>query len=377
MKNRDLKKLGIYLHAPFCLKKCPYCAFYSLCANETTIKSYVKRIINSIKQWGIALKNRYVVDTVYFGGGTPNLLKEKYIGDILCELSKSFYLLNPEITLEINPFSANNLDFNKMKALRVNRLSIGMQSMNDDELLILGRLHTSEKTIKTIEKAKNAKFDNISLDVIINVPGQSKKKLKKTIEFCKWTGVQHVSAYMLKVEKGTDFYKFKDRLEFLPEEEQCENYIYTVNKLKECGFLQYEISNFSKEGKFSKHNLKYWNLEDYLGLGPSAHSLIDKKRFYYKPSLDSFLKSEHPTVEEESINEEEEFAMLQLRLKKGLTNENYHKKFRKNIPREYFKRAEKLQKLGLLETNSISWIRLTTKGFLVSNRVIFAILYGL
>jgi len=377
MKNKNLKKLGIYLHVPFCLKKCPYCAFYSLCANETTVKSYVKKIINSIKQWGVALKNRYVVDTVYFGGGTPNLLGEKYIGDILCEIGKSFCLLNPEITLEVNPFTTDNFDFFKIKNVGVNRLSIGMQSINDEELLILGRLHTSEQTIKTIEKAKNAKFDNISLDVIINVPGQSKKKLKKTIEFLREAGVQHVSAYMLKVEKGTDFYNFKDRLEFLPEEAQCENYIYTVNKLKECGFLQYEISNFSKEGKFSKHNLKYWNLEDYLGLGPSAHSLIDKKRFYYKPSLASFLKSEQPTVEEESIDEEKEFAMLQLRLNKGLTNNNYHKKFRKNIPPEYFKRAEKFQKLGLLEMNSISGIRLTTKGFLVSNRVIFEILYGI
>ena len=377
MKNKNLKKLGIYLHVPFCLKKCPYCAFYSLCLDKSLLEIYVKKLINSIKQWGMVLENRYIVDTVYFGGGTPNLLGEKYIEYILCEIGKSFCLLKPEITLEVNPFSANNLDFNKIKTSGVNRLSIGMQSINYEELQVLGRLHNSEQTIKTIERAKNFKFDNISLDVIINVPGQNESKLKKTIEFLREADVQHVSAYMLKLEKGTDFYKFKDRLEFLPEKEQCENYFYTVNKLKECGFLQYEISNFSKEGKFSEHNLKYWNLEDYLGLGPSAHSLLDKKRFYYKPSLSSFLKSEHPIVEEELINEEEEFAMLQLRLNKGLTNDNYHKKFRKNIPSEYFKRAEKLQRLGLLEANSSSGIRLTTKGLLVSNRVIFEILYGI
>lgn len=377
MKNKNLKKLGIYLHVPFCLKKCPYCAFYSLCADETAIKAYVKKIINSIKQWGLVLKKRYIVDTVYFGGGTPNLLGEKYIEDILCEIGKSFCLLNPEITLEVNPFTTYNFDFSKIKSAGVNRLSIGMQSINNEELRILGRLHSSEQTIKTIEKAKNSKIDNISLDVILNIPGQSKNKLKKTIEFLRKAGVQHVSAYMLKIEKGTDFYNSKGKLKLLPEEEQCENYFYAVNKLKEIGFLQYEISNFSKEGKFSKHNLKYWNLEDYLGIGPSAHSLIDEKRFYYRPSLDSFLKGESPIIEEEIINTEEEFAMLQLRLNKELTNEEYYKKLKKSIPIEYFKRAEKLQKLGLLEIKNSSQIRLTTKGFLVSNRVIFEILYGI
>lgn len=377
MKNKNLKKLGIYLHVPFCLKKCPYCAFYSLCADETAIKAYVKKIINSIKQWGLVLKKRYIVDTVYFGGGTPNLLGKKYIEDILCEIGKSFCLLSPEVTLEVNPFTTDSFDFFKIKNAGVNRLSIGMQSINDEELRILGRLHNSEQIIKTIEKAKDAKIDNISLDVILNIPGQSKNKLKKTIEFIRVAGVQHVSAYMLKVEKGTDFHNFKDELKLLPEKEQCENYFYAVNKLKESGFLQYEISNFSKKGKCSKHNLKYWNLEDYLGIGPSAHSLIGKKRFYYKPSLNNFLRGENPVIEEKITNLEEEFAILQLRLNKGLTNEEYYKKFKKSIPPEYFKRAEKLQKLGLLEIKNSSQICLTTKGFLVSNRVIFEILYGI
>ena len=376
MEKISLKKLGIYIHVPFCLRKCPYCAFYSRKLTEDILRIYVKTLIKTIKEWGKILGDKYKVDTVYFGGGTPNLLGEKNIYDILTEIEKCFELVDTEITLEVNPFSANDLNFEKLKEYGINRVSVGMQSANNLELESIGRLHSHEKTIKTIEKIKNASINNISLDVMLNIPKQTQKNLEKTLNFCKESSVDHVSAYILKIEKNTPFYENREKLNLISEEEQCNNYLYAVNKLQAFGFKQYEISNFSKKEKQSKHNLKYWNLEDYLGLGPSAHSLINGKRFFYENSLENFLSAQTVIVEDSNvINMQEEYTMLRLRLKEGLVNKLYLEKFKKNIPEKYFLKAKNFEKIGLLKITENKNISLTSKGFLVSNKIISDILF--
>lgn len=375
MEESSLKRLGIYIHVPFCLKKCPYCAFYSVRITKDTLENYVKMLIEIIKEWGKILAHKYIVDTVYFGGGTPNLLSEKNIGDILAEIERHFKLIDTEITLEVNPFSANAFSFEKLKEDGINRVSVGMQSASNIELAAIGRLHSHEETIKTIEKIKNAGISNISLDIMLNIPKQTKKSLEKTLNFCKESSVDHVSAYILKIEKGTFFYENRETLDLMTEEEQCSNYLYTVNKLQDFDFKQYEISNFSKKGKQSRHNLKYWNLEDYLGLGPSAHSLINGKRFFYENSLENFLSTQNVIIEDSKINAEEEYVMLRLRLREGLVNELYLEKFKKNIPREYFLKAKNFERIGLLKITENKNISLTSKGFLISNKIISDILF--
>ncbi len=376
MSKESIKSLGIYIHVPFCLKRCPYCSFYSDVFSKDVMNSYCNALLEAIKKWGDELKANCYVDTIYFGGGTPSLLGEEDVYKILNYLSHNFYLREPEITLEVNPFKADELSFYELKKAGVNRISVGMQSVNDPELILLGRQHRHKHTVHTINEAKKAGFNNISLDVMINIPSQTEKSLINTINFCQISGVQHVSAYMLKTEEGTPFFEYRNKLNFPSEEEQCKNYINTVALLEAKGFKQYEISNFSKSNFYSRHNVKYWNADDYLGLGPSAHSLICGERFYYKSSLKDFISGKGPVFEGQTTNLEEEYIMLQLRLKNGLVNEKFFEKFHKVIPEIYFNRAAHFEKLGLLEAKPGDFISLKTRGFLVSNRIISCILFG-
>ena len=371
------KTLGIYIHVPFCLKKCPYCSFYSIPLNEELKGLYINALTESISFFGSKLKKEYVVDTLYFGGGTPSLLSKEDLFNIFSKIRENFYLKNEEVTIEVNPCSADNIDFAFLRKLGINRLSIGLQSVNSEELKLLGRLHTNSQSINTIELAKKAGFNNISVDVMINIFNQSKKSLLNSLIFCHKTNIQHVSAYMLKIEKGTYFYENINKLNLKSEKTQSDFYLYTCKILKTLGFNQYEISNFSKPGFESKHNLKYWNLDEYLGIGPSAHSFLKGKRFYYENSLKKFLIGEKPTIEQNNgnISLEEEYVMLNLRLSKGLENTRYFGKFKRNIPAKYFSKAKIFENLGLLKTDKKNYIRLTSKGFLVSNKLISEILF--
>ena len=376
MAKGPFPSLGIYIHVPFCIKKCPYCSFYSEIFDKELAVIYTKALSRSIKTWGDRLAKQYYVDTIYLGGGTPLLLGESNIYKIFNTIGNNFRLNIQEITIESNPGSSDEVSFCELKKMGINRVSIGMQSTNNFELKSLGRQHSHKQTVNVINKVRKAGIDNISLDVMLNIPYQTKESLAKTLKFCKNSGAKHVSAYMLKIEEGTQFFKLKNELNLCSEEEQCENYINTVLLLEDLGFKQYEISNFSNIGFYSKHNLKYWNIEDYLGLGPSAHSLIGYKRFYYKDSLKDFVYKDSPIVECQKMIPEEEYTMLQLRLNEGLVNEKYLKKFGKSIPKKYFKNAILFEKLELAKVISDNRISLTTKGFLLSNRIISDILFN-
>lgn len=366
-----MKPIGIYIHVPFCESKCPYCNFYSEKANDKLMDRYTdevcKRIETRSKEYG-----RLPFDTLYLGGGTPSILEEKRISRIIAAVKDYFQDQKAEITVELNPAKAGELDFSLLQKNGVNRLSIGMQSANDRELRQLSRLHTAKDTEYTIKYAKEAGVTNISLDLMLAIPEQSAESIRESIQFCKEQGVQHVSAYLLKIEEGTPFYQKRKQLSLPGEESMCDWYLLACEELEKYGFMQYEISNFSKPHKRSRHNLKYWNSEPYLGIGPSAHSFLNGMRFYEQPSLKSFLKAEAVTIDGNG-GSQEEYTMLRLRLTEGLLEDLYQRRFQRTIPRYYYTRAKAYEHEGFVSINERG-ISLTKKGFLVSNELIAQIL---
>ena len=366
MKNN----IGIYIHVPFCKSKCPYCDFYSIPTEESVMDNYVTRLIDEINQWSEKIKKE--VDTIYFGGGTPSLLGNSRLNKIMEALYDKFNVKEPEVTLEVNPTSSNELDFKGLLNNNINRLSIGLQTANNNELKILGRQHSCLDAKNTVLSAQDAGFRNISLDLMLAIPEQNQSSLKHSIDFCKELNVQHISSYLLKIEKGTPFFVNKDKLNLKDDDTQSDLYLYACNQLESEGFFQYEISNFSKPGKESRHNLKYWNCEEYLGLGPGAHSFIDNKRFYYKPSLKNFLYT--PSIIDNGLGGDiEEYCMLKLRLNQGLNNEEFKSRFNMDIPENFLENAKKYEKYGLLKIENKT-IKFTKAGFLVSNELICKII---
>lgn len=370
--------IGLYLHIPFCDGKCPYCDFYSLPTDDGAMDAYCQRLTKEIFAWGE--KNPCGIDTLYFGGGTPGLLGASRLVR-LTEAAKKAFSVAPgaEITVEINPCSAGSLDFSALRQAGANRISIGLQSALDAELEFLGRRHTSRQAWDTVLAAQKAGFDNVSLDLMLGLEGQTTDSIEKSVAFCRDAGVSHVSAYLLKLEPGTRFYHRRQTLR-LPDDDQAAGlYLSACQALEEAGFFQYEISNFSRPGKESRHNLKYWNGDQYLGLGPSAHSFLDGRRFYTPKSLPAFLQApqylpEDPDGASAPAGSREEYVMLRLRLTEGLTEVGYQARFQESIPESYRKNASRFQPPGLTVVDSHG-IRLTRQGFLVSNQLIGEILW--
>lgn len=361
-----MNPIGLYIHIPFCDGKCAYCSFFSRCADDAQIEEYSNHLMNSICRWGDTVKR--TVDTVYFGGGTPSLLGHERLIRLLNTIYASFSITDDaEITVEVNPSSTDELDFPAMKEAGFNRLSIGLQSANDNELSILGRRHTLADVKRTVCRAQGSGFDNISLDVMLAIPRQTPESLDTTLEFCASCGVQHISSYILKIEEGTRFWRQRAALPLFSDEEQAAFYEQTVCKLAELGYRQYEISNFSREGYESRHNLHYWHDEEYLGIGPSAHSFLNGERFFYESAFQSFYAEK--TVYESSGGDSEEYIMLALRLNEGLVFKKYMERFHENVSNKLIEAAHKLEKNGLCKVDQNS-VRLTVKGFLVSNAVI-------
>lgn len=367
MTDKAMKPIGLYLHIPFCKGKCPYCDFYSVTPCEGVTDSYVAALCDKIKS-----ENR-VYDTVYFGGGTPSLLGADRISEILSNIKRT---QNCEVTLECNPSDTGgiNSDFNfkKIAESGINRISLGLQSADNSERKSLGRRAGCADVERAIARAKSAGITNISLDLMLGIPGQTAESLEKSVDFCKNSGATHVSAYILKIEEGTFFHKKKESLVLPDEDETCDLYMLAVRNLTEAGFAQYEISNFSLPGFESRHNLKYWQCEEYLGIGAAAHSFVDGKRFYYSRSIDDFIAGKPPVDDGEGGNEEE-YIMLALRLTKGLVFDEYKNRFKKDLPYDIIKKAEALEKHGVLRVDSQK-ITLTESGFLLSNSIISQLL---
>ena len=359
-----MSDLGIYIHVPFCGKKCSYCDFYSVCYNKKQAEMYSDAVLRNIRHY--ADKN-ITVDTVYFGGGTPTLLTSEQIVKFIDEIKNSFDLSpNAEITIEANPNTLTPKKLSEMRANGINRLSVGVQSMNNKELEFLGRTHTAERAEKAVLDAKSAGFNNISCDLMIALPNQSAKNIENSINILTNLPIQHISAYILKIEDNTPF-NCNEIKNIMPDEDTTADlYLHMVKLLKQKNFMQYEVSNFAKSGFESRHNCRYWKCLNYLGIGPASHSCYKGKRFAVKPNLHEFITSSVQPIEITDNNPcgFEEYAMLRLRLSEGLKLsdvEPYRDRIIKKIP--------PLIKAGHIRFNGEN-ISLTEKGFLMSNSVI-------
>ena len=356
--------IGLYIHVPFCKSKCPYCDFYSISINKEKEKQYTDALIRNFEYYYCE-----EIDSIYFGGGTPSILSNESYSKIFSAISKNFKLISPEITLEANPCSVDYKKLSFLKSIGFTRISFGVQSCVDNELKQLGRIHNFEQARNSIFNAKNAGFKNISADLMLGIPKQTKESLSCSISELSKLPLTHISAYILKIEKNTPFNNI-NVINSIPNEDEVSNlYLQTVEELQQSGFEQYEISNFAKKGYECKHNLKYWRCEEYVGIGPSAHSFFNGKRFAVPNNLDDFIRNERQT---EIINEEnprtfEEVAMLALRLSDGL-NIKVCNKFNVDFA-DIIKKAEPLEKAGLVRILD-DRICITKEGFLVSNAII-------
>lgn len=360
-----MDNIGLYLHIPFCKTKCPYCDFYSMRGDVSDKDMYTISLVESMENWSDKLGRK--ADTLYLGGGTPSILGGENIA-MLTRRAKNLFGVDGEITVECNPSAVEEDFFEAVADAGVNRISLGVQSVIESERKKLGRFSDREIIEKRIEQCKTAGIKNISLDVMLGVQEQTMKSFDETLDFCIDSGATHISAYMLKIEEETPYYKKKDSLNLPNDDEVADMYLAMSEKLRANGFEHYEISNFARSGFEGKHNLKYWNCEEYLGLGPSAHSFIDGKRFFYPRDIEYFKNGGEP-IPDGKGGDEEEYIMLRLRLKDGIVFEDFEKRFKKIFPRDIIKKTERFIENGLMKCDDKS-MALTEKGFLLSNLII-------
>lgn len=367
-----MNKIGLYIHIPFCVKKCNYCDFYSICGNNELYKSYVDRLKKELYYWKNKTLSDNIIDTIYIGGGTPSVVGTDLLQELLTYITSQLNVCaDAEITMEVNPNSVPTLDLSQLKTCGLNRISMGLQSANDSELKLLGRQHNTQDANIAIEQFKKAGIDNFSLDVMLGIPLQTAETLTDTLDYCIKTSAQHISTYMLKIEKNTEFYKNQNSYVFADEDLMADLYDLTCNILSANGFRHYEISNFCKNDKISKHNMKYWLLDDYIGIGPSAHSLISKSRFYYPSNINNF--NSKSIIFESEGKTPEEYIMLSLRTDEGFNFEKYKELFNLSASTEFISKAKKFEKLGLMKITDSS-VSLSEKGYLVSNPLIAELL---
>lgn len=382
MKTAD-KSLGLYIHIPFCKQKCVYCDFYSLSGNESRMDDYTDALCAHLLETA-PFAAGHSVDTVYFGGGTPSYLGEKRLVKLLKIISKKYHVAkDAEITLEANPDSAG--DWKTLKALRkagVNRLSLGMQSACDAELQKIGRVHTMAQVRAAVEAARRARIENLSLDLIYGLPGQTLEQWQKNLAAAVDLAPEHLSCYGLKVEEGTPLFARRETAGLPGDEAQADMYLHTVDYLARHGYQQYEISNFARTGRESRHNLKYWLLEEYAGFGPGAHSDFGGVRYAYERDLERYIRGvkEHTPMLSESerippLDRDTEWVMLGLRTVRGLDPREFETRFRRRFSC-FLPFLTQCQQAGYAVQEEGRW-HLTPRGFLVSNQIIGGMLDAL
>lgn len=365
VKSLTDNALGLYIHIPFCERKCNYCDFYSAFYSEDMLNIYLSALKGEIKKWGG--KTNRPIDTVYIGGGTPSLLGKEIIALSDC-IRNSFSLCKDiEFTAEVNP-SSSDIFLKYAKAAGVNRLSIGVQSGCDTALKKLGRTHTAQDSVQTVKNAEKYGFCNISADLMTALPESNIDTLKRDIDFILSLDVQHISSYLLKIEPKTLFAK-KEKLLDLPDDDgAAEQYLYMCDRLENGGYEHYEISNFARDAKYSRHNMKYWLCHDYIGIGPSAHSFINGRRFYYPENLHKFIKNPF-AVQDGTGGNNAEKIMLGLRLSQGIDLSEIYG----DIPQAIKTKISLFEKAGYLNS-ALPVISLTDKGMLISNSIITELL---
>lgn len=378
--DAEEKRLGIYIHIPFCRSKCEYCDFYSVGGSweRRVTDDYLQALADHIRETGRFAPN-YLVDTIYFGGGTPSYFGAENLCRILDEIHRSFrFAPQMEITLEANPDSVSIKSLKKLIRAGFNRISIGVQSDDDAMLKKLGRPHTFHQAKQAMEMARKAGFANISLDLMYGLPNQNRTAWENTLKNVIALRPEHISCYALKVEEGTPLWNYKDCAGLPDDDTQADMYIAACRILAESGYAHYEISNFCKKGFESRHNLKYWMGEEYIGFGPTAASDFAGKRYTIIRDLQGYIqgiaKKGQVLSECENIPPREragEYVMLRLRTSYGINPDEYERQYL--MP--FAPLAELLERFadkGLAKFENKCW-RLTEGGFLLSNRIIMAL----
>ena len=376
-KNNNKTPLGIYVHVPFCRSKCQYCDFYSLtCKDDKSIETYLRAVCAHIKESG-ALTPGYKVDTIYFGGGTPSFLGADALATILTTIRRSFDVdPNAEITFEANPDSVSDQLLRRLKAEGFNRVSLGVQTDNNETLKKLGRPHDYAQVVGAVQRIRKAGFKNLSLDLMYGLPNQTLFEWKDTLERVITLNPDHISCYALKLEEGTPLYDCKEILNIADDDIQADMYLAAVEILRGYGFRQYEISNFARKGLYSRHNMKYWTGGEYLGFGPNASSDFGGRRFVIVRDLQAYVDGIKnggevlQEVDEVPLRERAgEYLMLRLRTISGVNRAEYERKFL--LPFDGIEEAlKKSQSLGYAVCSSEGRWRLTPKGYLISNDII-------
>ena len=367
--------LGLYLHIPFCKSKCTYCDFYSLPHSEEKMDAYTAALIRHLEEVAPRCA-RQTVDTVYFGGGTPSYLGEKRLTQLLKTVKKRYHVApDAEITLEANPDSAG--DWKTLRALRkagFNRISLGVQAADDTMLRRIGRVHTWDQVLSAVAAARMAKLENLSLDLIYGLPGQTLADWQETLTAAAALEPKHISCYGLKVEPGTPLWQQRQSAALPDDDAQADMYLWTVDYLAKQGYAQYEISNFARPGFESRHNLKYWQLGEYAGFGPGAHSDLGGVRFAYERDLDAYIAGELRLSEMERIpplDRDLEYIMLSLRTVQGIDSGYFERQFRQKF-RPMEELLTQYEAHGLAARTERGW-HLTPRGFFVSNAIIVSL----
>ena len=384
----EQKEIGLYVHIPFCKRKCYYCDFISFADKENCYEKYINCLEKEITKYGTEnktmskhnLEPEDIIKTIYIGGGTPSVIDEIYIKRILDTIKNNFNIeQNAEITIEVNPGTANQKKLQTYKECGINRISIGLQSTNDEILKTIGRIHTYKDFLDTYNLARDLGFNNINVDLMINLPGQTMEDVKKSIRNIIALKPEHISVYSLILEENTKLYEMvnSNELTLSSDETEREMYWYIKQKLEENKYIHYEISNFAKEGYESKHNLDCWKQKEYIGVGLGASSYMDKKRYSNTDDLQEYIfniennKTNLNLILEEVQSEElemNEYIMLGLRKIDGINIKDFNEKFNQNIISKYERTFERLAHEDLIQIDD-KRIKLTDKGIDLANLV--------
>ena len=375
--NKNRKPLGIYIHVPFCRSKCQYCDFYSVTSKEDRLlDGYQNAVCTHIKEAG-PLAPDYIVDTIYFGGGTPSFFGADGMAAILTAIRKAFRVSpTAEITFEANPDSVSDRLLRRLRSEGFNRVSLGIQNDNDEMLKKLGRPHSYAQAVAAVQRIRKFGFKNLSLDLMYGLPGQSLQDWERTLKNVLKLQPEHISCYGLKVEEGTPLYEYQEYCNLPDDDAQADMYLSAVEILRQHGYRQYEISNFCRKGNVSRHNLKYWNGEPYLGFGPNASSDFGGSRFTIIRDLKGYIEGIRQggqvlqEVQEIASRERAgEYLMMRLRTAAGIDPKVYERLYL--LPFAPLEKCLLDYKERGLSTKTFDgrW-HLTPKGFLLSNTII-------
>ncbi len=366
--------IGLYVHTPLCIKKCNYCDFCSYTEEKAEWRErYIDTLCSEID--GYKDKN-LSVNTVFFGGGTPSLLTPLEFEKICSHITKAFSVdSSAEFTIEANPKTLTKEKLKAYMSVGVNRLSMGVQSIHENELKILGRIHNCSDFVESYSLARDCGIENINLDLMYGIPEQTPESFEKTLDTVLALSPEHISLYGLILEEGTPFYDLKESLNIPEEDTECDMYYMAAEKLSSAGYSHYEISNYAKSGFECRHNLKYWHNESYVGVGASAYSYLDGMRFGNSSEIDEYLSPlREKYIQKEPINDPDseayDYVMLGLRLSEGISLSDYKSRFGYDfLTEERRKSIKKYSELGMVESCN-DRLRLTERGFYISNRIL-------